>query len=290
MSDSNRDLPPLDWIRVFETAARHVSFSAAADELGLTQAAISQRIRNLEQRIGAQLFNRHPRGVTLSTQGEAWLPHVQIALSQLGRSTANLFAAPRKKVTIAASASVIGLWIAPRLMRIADELPQLQIVCETIHNLPDFDRSSADLEIRFGDGNWPGRAAKRLFHEELTPLAAPQLLKNGVTDWQKLPLIATSGPRLGWRDWFDACQSPPGHAPRMRFDTFILALTAAQAGVGVILGSLPLCEGEIQTGRLKRLSQKTLKMEAGYWISWDERSAFRERSALLDLLLSPANT
>ena len=103
-----------------EAAARLGSFTTAADELGITQAAVSQRIRNLEQRLGAQLFNRQARGVSLSTQGESWLPHVQGALSQLLHSTANLFEAPRRKVTIAASASIIELWIVPRLS--ADQL------------------------------------------------------------------------------------------------------------------------------------------------------------------------
>ncbi len=119
MADSNPSLPPLEWIRVFEAAARLGSFTAAADELGITQAAVSQRIRKLEQRLGAQLFNRQARGVSLSTQGESWLPHVQGALAQLLNSTANLFEAPRRKVTIAASSSVIELWIVPRLGDVA---------------------------------------------------------------------------------------------------------------------------------------------------------------------------
>lgn len=286
MPASSRDLPPLEWIRVFETAARHLNFSAAAAELGLTQAAVSQRIRNLELRIGAQLFNRHPRGVTLTVQGEAWLPHVQLALSQLGRSTANLFAAPRRKVTLAASSSVIGLWIVPRLIRIAARLPQLQIACETIHTLTDYDRIEADFEIRFGAGTWPGRGARLIYRDELTPLAAPGLAAGG--NWRALPLIATSGPRLGWRDWFDARGEPPEPAPKIRFDTFVQSLQAALAGAGVILGSLPLCAAEIAAGRLIRLSPASLKMETGYWATWDsEATPFRERDILLDLLTLP---
>lgn len=289
MSRASRDLPPLEWIRVFETAARHLNFSAAAAELGLTQAAVSQRIRNLELRIGAQLFNRHPRGVTLSTQGEAWLPHVQLALGQLDRSTANLFAAPRRKVTLAASSSVIGLWIVPRLRRIARQLPHLQIACETIHSLTDYNRIESDFEIRFGAGTWPGRGARLLYRDELLPLAAPALLAGG-GNWRDLPLIATSGPRLGWRDWFDANGEPPEPAPKIRFDTFIQSWQAALAGAGVILGSVPLCRKEISDGRLKGLSPVGLKMETGYWVTWDnEATPFREREILLDLMASPEN-
>ncbi|HET7411970.1 MAG TPA: LysR family transcriptional regulator, partial [Pararhizobium sp.] len=150
MADPRNLLPSLEWVRVFEAAARLGSFTAAAKELGLTQAAVSQRIRNLETRLGVQLFDRQARGISLSTQGEAWLPHVQAALSQLTQSTADLFEAPRRKITIAASASVIELWISPRLAEIARRLPHLQLAFETIQRLPDYSRYEADFEIRFG--------------------------------------------------------------------------------------------------------------------------------------------
>lgn len=285
MTKPDRELPPLEWIRVFETAARHLNFSAAAVELGLTQAAVSQRIRNLELRIGAQLFNRLPRGVTLSTQGEAWLPHVQLALQQLGRSTANLFAAPQRKVTIAASASVIGLWIVPRLTAIAKALPHLQIACMTIHNLTDYDRIKADFEIRFGAGQWLGRDARLLYDDALTPLASPDLAAAAALDWRAVPLIATSGPRLGWRDWCEATGQPPEPAPKIRFDTFIQSWQAALTGAGVILGSVPLCQPQIDSGQLQRLSPHLLKMNAGYWVTWrSEAAPLRERDNLLTLL------
>src|SRR5690606_10771265 len=103
------------------------------------------------------LFSRQARGVTLSTQGEAWLPHVQAALAQLVHSAANLFESPRRKITIAASASVIELWIVPRLPQINLRLPHIQLSFETIQHMPDYERSDADFEVRFGEGNWPGR-------------------------------------------------------------------------------------------------------------------------------------
>jgi LysR family glycine cleavage system transcriptional activator len=285
MGERLRTLPPLEWVRVFEAAARLGSFTAAADELGLTQAAVSQRIRNLELRIGAQLFNRQARGVTLSTQGEAWLPHVQNALALLLNSTANLFEAPRRKIVIAASASVIELWIVPRLTRIAERLPHVQLVFETIQNMPDYERSEADFEIRFGEGNWTERDCQRLFREELAPVAAPLLLGGSSKDWRTLPQIATSGPRLGWRDWCNAVEMPPMNAPTLRFDTFVQALRAAEAGAGVLLASIPLCSSAIATGALIRLTPQTLPMEAGYWITWRRsRPNFAERLSLIECL------
>jgi LysR family transcriptional regulator, glycine cleavage system transcriptional activator len=285
MDEQHDALPPLEWIRVFEAAARLGSFTAAAKELGITQAAVSQRIRNLELKLATQLFDRQARGVSLSTQGEAWLPHVQTALAQLAHSAANLFAAPRRKITIAASSSVIELWIVPRLAEIARRLPHLQLSFETIQRLPDYSRTEADFEIRFGDGNWPDREGRRLFAEELAPVAAPSLL---IRDWQKLPRIAVSGPRIGWRDWAAATAAPPPPVPLLRFDTFSQALQAAEAGGGVLLGSLALCQEAIARGRIVRLTDNVLRMEAGYWITWPRsRPNFAEHRTLIDCLALP---
>ena len=285
MTISQQILPHLEWVRVFESAARLGSFTAAADELGLTQAAVSQRIRNLELRIGTQLFNRGPRGVTLSTQGEAWLPHVQSALALLMHSAANLFEAPRRKITIAASGSVVEFWIVPRLIAIARQLPHVQLAFETIQNLPDYDRIEADFEIRFGEGSWAGRHAERLFREELTPVASPGLAAESDGDWRSWRRIATSGPRLGWRDWSNAAGEPPMEVPHLRFDTFVQALRAAEMGGGVLLTSLPLSVDSIASGKLVRLTERSLTMEAGYWITWERTGPdFAERKALIELL------
>jgi LysR family glycine cleavage system transcriptional activator len=287
MADRHQTLPPLEWIRVFEAAARLGSFTAAANELGLTQAAVSQRIRNLELRLGASLFNRQARGSALSTQGEAWLPHVQAALAQLLHSAANLFESPRRKITIAASSSIIELWIVPRLGEITRRLPHVQLSFETIQNLPDYERSDADFEIRFGEGAWLGRDARRLFQEELAPVVSPALVKNKAADWRALPHVATSGPRLGWRDWSNAMREPPPPAPLLRFDTFAQALRATEAGAGVLLASLALCQAAINGRRLLRLTDQSLRMEAGYWITWARsRPEFAERSLLIECLVA----
>jgi LysR family glycine cleavage system transcriptional activator len=288
MAERTDNLPPLEWVRVFEAAARLGSFTAAGVELGLTQAAVSQRIRNLELRVGAQLFDRQVRGVSLSTQGEAWLPHVQAALSRLAHSTSNLFAAPRRKITVAASSSILELWIVPRLPSISRALPHLQLSFETIQRLPDYSRTEADLEFRFGNGVWAEMNATRLYVEELAPVAAPRLLETSTGDWQSLPRIATSGPRLGWRDWAIAADAQPPPVPMLRFDTFVQALRAAEAGAGVLLGSLPLCQSALEGGRLVRLEGRTLSMETGYWVVWPAaRMQFREFETLMNILTSP---
>ncbi|MDT8878622.1 LysR family transcriptional regulator [Halomonas saccharevitans] len=266
MAESTALLPSLEWVRVFESAARLGSFTAAARELGLTQAAVSQRIRHLEERLGVSLFERQARGVTLSLQGEAWLPHVQQALERLTHSADSLFAAPRTRLSLMASVSLIELWIVPRLAALQVELPRRQLVLSTMHRWPDYAQAEADLDIRFGKGDWPERVSHRLFGEVLAPMATPALLA-GVKDWRGLPRIAVAGPRLGWREWDQRVEAGPGPMPVVRLDSLAQALRAAEAGAGVLLGSLPLCRAALQAGRLQCASPETLPMAEGYWLT-----------------------
>ncbi len=266
MANRNKqpDRLPLEWVRVFEAAGRNGSFTAAAQEIGLTQAAVSQRIHNLELRLGARLFTRQARGVTLTVEGEAWLPQVSSALRSLHRSADDMFGKPLQKLVLAASASVIQLWIVPRLAAL-EPGAHLQLSLTTMNIEPDFARTNADIEVRYGTGPWPGTVSARMYREELTPLAAPALARAGAR-WQDLPRIAVSGPRPGWQEWAARSGDDPGPAPRYRFDSFVAALSAARAGLGVLLGSLALCENDLQSASLLRLTPDTLASDSGYWM------------------------
>lgn len=274
---------PLEWVRVFEAAGRTGSFTAAARETGLTQAAVSQRIQNLEQRLGARLFTRQARGVTLTVEGEAWLPDVGNALRSLHRSADALFGKPLQKLVLAASASVIQLWIVPRLPSL-DLGAHFQLSVTTMNIEPDFAKTHADIEVRFGHGGWPGSDGARLYREVLTPMAAPALLP-GTARWQELPRIAVSGPRPGWQEWAERNGDAAPPAPRYRFDSMVAALAAARAGLGVMLGSLPLCAADLADGALVRLSNEALVLEDGYWMTArDDTVPARQWQALVAAL------
>ncbi len=257
-------LPPLEWIRVFEAAGRNGNFTEAAREIGLTQAAVSQRIRNLELRLDTRLFDRRARGVVLTVDGEAWLPHVQNALQALAHSADELFAAPLRKISIAASASVIQLRMAPRLKCLSQNNPNLQVSFATMTVQPDFPKADADVEVRYGSGQWQDRRCVRLYREVLSPVAAPEVTEDAM--WEKLPRISVSGPRPGWRDWIGR-YGGTAKTPLYRFVSLGQAMNAAEAGAGVMLGSLPLCHDAIASKRLVRLSGKTLNPGEGYWLT-----------------------
>ncbi|MEX3011396.1 LysR family transcriptional regulator [Hoeflea sp. TYP-13] len=265
---SEQQLPPLEWLRVFEAAGRSGNFTAAAQELGLTQAAVSQRIRNLEHRLGKALFVRKPRGVELTLDGEAYLPHVQSALTALSRSTADLFSPAVSEITIAAMPSHIELMVLPRLKPFLAKHPGLRVTFVSAHRQRDFDDAKADIHLRYGSGNWPGRKAELLHQELLAPAAAPSLLQKG-EEWREKPVIELSGPRSGWRAWSAATGSPVPLRSSLHFDSFDLVLNAAIEGLGVILASLPLSEAALAAGDLVRLPEPHFVMDTGYWLSWE---------------------
>ena len=259
-------LPPLDWLRSFEAAARLSNFTAAAAELSLTQAAVSQHIRLLEERLKTRLFLRLARGVTLSPEGAAYLPHIQSAFATIGNSTAQLFE-PRaiQTVTIRVPISFALLMLVPALPDLARALPRIQLDLVTIHRPADYDLPGSALDIRFGNGSFPGREADRLTTERLVPVASPALA--GAADWTSLPLLLVAGAREMWAEWFVAA-GLAGHPGRShRFDSFVAAMEAARAGAGVLLGSRPLVDSALEGGTLVRLSDFELSSNSGHFLT-----------------------
>lgn len=288
MGDTERSdpLPPLEWLRVFEAAGRLGNFTAAAKELGLTQAAISQRIRHLEARLNTRLFLRLARGVEMTADGEAYLPHVRNALDAIRRGTADLFARPRTKITIAAPASVAALWLAPRIGKLNSLRPLLQISVLAVHRPSDFEAARADLEVRFGNGDWPEWDSIQLYEEVLVPSCKTGLVGDAPNgDWRQLPIIAVSGPRDGWHEWSTASGEAPLNQPLLRFDSLIAAQNAAIAGAGVFLASVVLARTAFQSGALVKLSENPLVMNSGYWLTWPRgRILYADDEAIISTL------
>lgn len=287
-------LPPLDWLRSFEAAARLSNFTAAAAELGLTQAAVSQHIRSLEERLKTRLFSRLARGVALSPEGAAYLPHIQSAFATIGNSTAELFE-PRavQTVSLRVPISFALLALVPALPDLAGALPHIQLDLMTIHRPTDYDLPGSTLDIRFGNGVFPGREADRLTAERLVPVASPTLA--GAADWTSLPLLLVAGAREMWAEWF-AAAGLAGHPRRShRFDSFVAALEAASAGAGVLLGSRPLVDSALRSGSLVPLSDFELSSTSGHFLT--KASTARLTSAeqdfrrwLLQRLSGPASS
>lgn len=279
-------LPPLEWIRAFEAAARLGSFTAAAEDLGLTQAAVSQRIGQLEKHLGTPLFDRRARAISLTVEGEAWLPHVRHALEGLRDSTEGVFGTGHQRLTLSASQTVIEQWLLPRLGRL-QTLTKSEISIQSMvvgtHDAPQDDV----IRIRYGTGDWPHPYRARLYAEEISPVAAPSLAARA-GHWTALPRIACAGQRPGWHAWAAEFGIPTTPMPGLRFDTHLSALGAAKAGLGVFLASLPLCVEALATGALVRLDPASLSHHESYWMLASPQAVSRNQwqavtTAIIDI-------
>ncbi len=276
MAKKKIGLPPLDWLRVFEAAGRLGGFSAAAREFGLTQAAVSQRIGNLEAWLGRSLFVREARGVSLTVEGESYLPLVQDSLQALERNTEDLFGRAPRELRVAGLSSHIHALVLPALPRFHTQRPKVRVVTDSVARRSSLDEERTWLQIRYGRGAWPGRDAALIARELLVPMAAPG------NNWGA-PLIDLRGERPGWRDWAQVSGQNDLPPAKVSFDSMEHAISAARQGMGVVLGSVPLASGEFQSGQLRKLELPDLHTKDGYWLTWpDERATSKKQRALIE--------
>jgi LysR family glycine cleavage system transcriptional activator len=251
-----RRVPPLNWLRAFEAAARHLSFTEAGDELGVTQAAVSQQIRQLEDWLGAQLFKRLPRSLALTDAGIAYLPIVRDGIERIDLGTAEIFGRPEgRPVTLRATATIAALWLAPMLARFRAEHPAIAVRVTTLWAPVDFGQDGVDIEIRYGAGTWPGVKAHRLFEESFFPVASPAYLAaNPVEQPADLAghrLVHAIGEREGWGAYAQlAGITGLDPAEGIQCDSLVVALNAAAAGAGIALATAPVADALIASGGL----------------------------------------
>lgn len=249
-------LPPLNWLRSFEAAARHLSFTGAAAELNITQAAISQHIKGLESQIGTPLFKRLPRGLALSDAGLAYLPAIHEAIERLSAATEELFGQGRPKlITIRVNLVFFTTWVAPRLARFKALHPNINLRF-TSNIWAGEGYKDADMEIRYGQGAWPGMKSERLTWDELFPVCSPSLYTaaaplDSIEVLSRYTLLHVIGYEEGWGYWLrKAGGSHLDNAQGLQFDTLISGLEAAAQGLGFALGRSSLVQEMIAQGRL----------------------------------------
>ena len=263
--DPRLSLLPLNSLRAFEAAARHLSFSHAADELGVTPAAVSHQIRALEERLGHRLFLRRTRAVELTDAGRRLLPGVAQGFTTLVRAVAELGAPEDESVlTVTASPSVAARWLLPRLDGFQSAHPDLDIRISASNRLVDLGREWVDVGLRFGQGNYPGMHIDRLMDVDLFPVCSPDMVTpqkplNCPADLAHHTLLHDEswswrdGPVPGWEMWLKAIGETGVDARRgMRLDGAALTLEAAAMGRGVALASSGITGDDLASGRLIR--------------------------------------
>ncbi|MEO1639534.1 MAG: LysR family transcriptional regulator [Pseudomonadota bacterium] len=252
-------LPPLTWFRSFEAAARKLSFTSAAEEIGLTQSAVSQQVRSLETRLGAPLFVRLPRGLALTDEGRKLLPQVGKALETLAAAAEPFSSGAAKGVlTVATSVSVAQWLIAPHLPDFRAKNPNVRIRLVSTIWPDDFHTSRADVEIRFGSRKQVGTNAEALLPDRLIALKSPKLSGR----LEDLPLIETVGVAGGWDTW--QTEVGPTQRPAIFADTYGMALQLARHGSGVALVSELLAGYPLSYRQLQKAHSASIASQESY--------------------------
>ncbi len=263
-------LPPLNAVRQFEAAARHLSFRLAADELFVTPSAVSHGVQALEDWLGVPLFGRERKGLVLTPAGSAYLPHVREALDILASATSTIPTSWGSRLAISAAPSFATRWLLPNLHRFQRDHPDIEITIDTIQGYVDFPRDGVDLAIRRGEGNWPELHSECLLLERLVPVCAPDLAKTirKPEDLSAHTLLHVTRVAEDWEAWARMAGTRSLDVKRgLRFDTLDLAWNAAAQGMGVAIGRLPLINPELAEGRLVAILGDPVDSRTGYWLT-----------------------
>ncbi|HEV2675182.1 MAG TPA: transcriptional regulator GcvA [Aliidongia sp.] len=268
-------LPSLNGLRAFEASARLLSFTLAAAELNVTQAAISHQIKRLEEQLNVQLFVRQNRALLLTRAAQEYLPAVRAAFEDLRRATQRLVQPERQRVlTVSTIPSLAAKWLVPRLINFQEAYPDIEVRISTTMRSVDFRSEGIDLGIRYGTGDWPGLRADWLMQESWFPVCSPALMAGNrplrqPSDLADHTLIHVEHYREAWPLWLEAAGAPVAIAERrgLSFDLMMVALQAAIDGAGVALAGTSFVEVDIAAGRLIAPFEVTLPhKEGGFYV------------------------
>ena len=275
-------LPPLSALRLFEAAGRHGSFKLAAAELHVTPSAVSHGIVALEHWLGIDLFERGPRGLTLTEAGRDYLPYIAEALGMIATGTQRLPSKRADRKIVVSSAPTFAVRVLlPNLQRFRSRHPDITVAIDSSHRQVGFPIDGVDLAIRLGRGPWPGLASTRLLGERLVPVCTPAYLASlapdgGPPDLTRAALIHMSSATEDWAAWADGAGVTGLDLTRgLSLDTIQLGVEAAVAGLGVLMGRRPLIDRELAEAKLVLASDRAVACTTAYWLVGSEAAQTR---------------
>lgn len=281
----------------FEAVARLGSFTMAANELGVTQAAVSRQIRELEESLGVRLFHRLHRSIGLTTEGKALFPTITASLQRIAGVLDSVSSGTEEhELVLAATVAFSHLRLLPKLADLRRAMPGLNLRLRTQMISSDLRHEEVDIAVRYGDGKWPDGTSTFLFDEEVFPICSPAWLANNEAPRDLSELVAvslidseaTSEGWMTWEEWFRAMGAVPS---RLRFafrcSLYPDALEAVRCGQGVTLGWLRMIEDQLASGELVRLTDISLKVKQAYFaVVPHGRATSTATQALIDWLRS----
>jgi LysR family glycine cleavage system transcriptional activator len=265
-----RRLPPLNGLKAFEAAARSESFTRAAEELNVTQGAVSHQVKALEDTLGLKLFYRERQRLILSEAGRDYLAVIRDALDRISIGTDRLLRRQESGVlTVSTSPDFAAKWLVNRLSRFAENCPDVDLRVAAATQYVDFARDDVDVAIRHGDGHWPGLQAERLYSERLFPVCSPKLVagRNRIkkaADLLKFPLLRLEDAK-NWIRFFEAAGVRAAVGPGPVLNRASMLIDAALDGQGIALARTALAAWDLIHGRLVRPVDVSLTMANTYW-------------------------
>lgn len=257
----SRRVPPLNPLHVFEVVARRLNLTAAAQELHVTQSAVSRQIGVLETYLGVALFRRQRHGVTLTRSGRVYAEQVVAAFETIAAATEQLLKGTSQgALRLRTYTTFAAKWLIPRLPDFERRHPGIEVRITTAVPEVDFDRDPVDVAIQYGDGRWPQVHADLLFHDEIEPVCSPRFLAERAASRARPEcllherLLVSHYRRSDWDDWLaaTALADQARAAERMSFASSVLTWQAALDGLGLAVGQTPLLAAELAAGKLVR--------------------------------------
>lgn len=290
-----KDLPPLQWLRVFESSARHLSFTRAADELNITQSAVSQQIKLLENFTGEPLFIRGARSLQLTNAGSTYLPDIQSALQILRQSTrSNFHRSERHRITIRSNWSFSVLWLTPRIESFMNTHPGISLNIVPAIWETDYSNKSDDIEIRFGTTS--GNDSEFLLSEKMScfPLCSSELAAQiaGPEDLFRFGRINSLGSATPWEEMYRLYDvTPPSQLQQTELSThgYMLAVEMARCKLGIMLGLSFISDSLVASGDLVRLFDAELEIPETYYLKADRNRLSENENKFCDWLLEHNN-
>ncbi|MEO1199376.1 MAG: transcriptional regulator GcvA [Pseudomonadota bacterium] len=287
----SRRLPPLNWLKAFEAAARHLSFKKAGAELNVSPSAISHHVRELEERLGGALFERRNREIRLSESGSRLYPGLKDGFDRLAEAMARLQPdTPDNVLVVSTGPAFAAKWLAPRVYRFVERYPEIELRIAANLKLIDFAEDKVDVAIRFGGGDYPGVAVDKLFDDFVVPMMSPAYRVGGRAIERPADLVEATllhddslkqlDPEGGWVRWFRHAGLHGGNALRgPRFTHADHAIDAAIDAAGVVLGRLALARRDLRDGRLVAPFGPARSTGFAFWLAYPPLARERDKVA-----------
>jgi LysR family glycine cleavage system transcriptional activator len=293
----------LNSLKVVESAARHRNFTRAGEEQFITASAVSQRIKSLEDQLRFKIFRRGGNAVSLTPEGEAYVAQVREALERIVAAGMEATGQTQEHILkISVLPTFAARWLFPRMPMFQQQHPEIEMRISTSYETHDFMTSGLDVEIRYGDGNFPGLNAELLFKEDLTPVCSAKLYRRVLDDkplasarpedLRHFTLLHSDTCTQNWRSWlrFAGAEFVLDQAPSIQFDSCMMSYEAASAGMGFAVANRAYVNTDLRSGQLVAPFAVHHPNSAGWYFVYPKRTDFTRRmAAFRDWLMAEAS-